>query len=166
MAKRKSIAGFSLPPGAITPLLYGGLAFAAYKFVLEPVMEKFGMIKSAAETANDAGETTILGWNPTFWQEALKQKMVAKADLLTTTDALAISKLIYAAMNPISTIFFDPEKLKAPLKRILSQVQLSQVTWFYNRDFKKDLFTNLNSKLTEDNMTKISAWAKGIPKYK
>jgi hypothetical protein len=140
-----------------------GVGLAAYFFVLKPILEKTGIVKSTEEKENEQSEITQEGWSPLFWKKAAAEKKYVKADTINPTILTAYATKIY---NSFGTFNDDETAIYSVFKQINTQVNLSLLVWAYAALYKADLFKELQTKLSDEELNTIVKYVNSYKKYK
>lgn len=119
--------------GAVLAILYWGL--------IRPVTNKLGLTQSdkdrrEAEMVGEAGKNH--GWNPNFW----KQPAPFAHFTLTEKFAQELAKKIYNAWGKFND---DEQAIFAVFRSLRSQAQLSQLAYYYSKNYNQDLLTRLKA---------------------
>lgn len=145
-----------------------GAGFAAYFIIIRPLLQKLNIIDNKDDRiVNEAA--TLPGFNPSFWKEAYKTAGVIKIAALSITTTTKFAKQFATALkgNPVEV---NEESVNDVFKRLISQVQLSQISDLYSRMFNSDLYGDLKSKLSSNefaqDIERVKKYAIYHPEYK
>lgn len=133
-----------------------GIGLAAYFFVVRPILQKVGVLDSEENAQADANLQTL-------------QQLLAPGSFITTLNQLGGN---YSALpTPFSSaktvelsrtiedsfgfINDDESAIIAAFQACKSQLQARGVSYAYNVEFKKDLYTDLDKYLSENDMLRI-----------
>lgn len=135
-------------------LLIGGLFVAGY-FVIKPILEKLGIKESAEEKESKQKlkeqefKLNIWGGLPTMVKSAGNKKTIK---VLTVAGADSYAKQIN---NAFSVFGDDEEQIFGVFRNLRFKTQVGSLVTAYFKLFKKDLLTELKSKLSESEFATI-----------
>lgn len=144
-------------------LLLAVVAFLFYREISRGFKNMFGSIGIGSTTTDDARETQIEKvadkvsdyFDPLWWQNK------PGAKLLTVATAQSICKDIY---NGIGYVYDTPEQIISAFNRAGYKTQISWLAYQFDKLYKKDLYSYLNSKLDTD--AQRSAWLQILTRIK
>lgn len=147
------------------PLLYIGGAFAAYVFVLKPLLETLGLKDTAEEKAADRlkSETENASasqdyWRPGYFQQGQGKYTVA---LLTQSRTDALIKKLWDAKGAFND---DEEAIYAVFRELKAKTQVSWLAYNFNRQKSKDLYTWLrDSVLNKEELNTVLTITNKLP---
>ena len=156
---------------------------AAALLAIYKLMQKFGLIQTASEskeeqaTTQASGSSTevdfnnpMLSFNPNYFQTIIKDiknknnKAVVVLDIQRgTLNYYDLSNQVYDAKG-----FFhdDNEKLYSVFRNIQTQFQLSNVAFYFNLKYKKDMLEYIKSFLNSDEIERVFDIVKNYPLLK
>lgn len=133
-------------------LIVGGIV-VAYFGILRPIFKKTGLIQSQEGKENDLAETKFEGWNPKYWKQISDKKI--KATFIKAAGAELLAKQINDAWRFLND---DEDEVYAAFRQLKTQVQLSQVSYYFSLLYNKDLYNFLKDLLSDaefNNVVKI-----------
>ncbi len=135
-------------------LLIGGLFVAGY-FVIKPILEKLGLKESAEDKAlkeklkDQEVKLNIWGGLPTMIKAAGNKKTLK---VLTVAGAESYAKQIN---NAFSIFGDDEDQINGVFRNLRYKTQVGSLVTAYFKLFKKDLLTELKSRLSESELNTI-----------
>lgn len=146
-------------------LIAAGAGFVLYKFSgsFDKILQSLGLEKSQSTTNLDtAGANPASPWSPNFWKNA-----PAGALILTSAAANADAEQIY---NSIGFLHYNPDSVKAVIKGLKTQSQVSFLADIYSQKYQKDLLSDIrggywNNRLSDDDVNALNDYVTKLPKY-
>lgn len=126
-------------------ILLGGAALAIVYFgIIRPITNKLGLTQSEKDKIEEnriEEANNNQGWNPNFWQ-TVPNNRYPKVTRFKDSYAEQYAKDIYNAFG-----FFndDEDKIYTVFRAMRSQVHLSQVVYYFNKNYKMDLLRRLQT---------------------
>lgn len=141
-------------------------------FVVYSVMQKIGIIKTAAEKAK-ANKVQQLTESTADFYTSEFYKTFDKKYLLNEKEAKDIAATLHESMFSsgvksfltygVASLGTDESKLFAALTKIKSKVKFSQIADVYNKAYSTDLYTDILSELGETDLLKFSNYIESLP---
>lgn len=147
------------------------------------IMQKFGLIQTGAEakeeqaTTQASGSSTevdfnnpMLSFNPNYWQTIFKDIVKKNNKVFVDWKIQKIPLNYYDLANQVYDAkgFFhdDNEKLYSVFRNIQTQYQLSNVAFYFDLKYKKDMLEYIKSFLNSDEIERIFDMVKNYPLLK
>lgn len=162
-----------------TAIIWGAAIFAAYKFVLEPVLEGLNLKdtkeeeqanKTTQEYGGASGKTVDKNpWNPNFYRLMKNElKQGQSIQLLTVSQMNSMALTIWDAKGSLfsSLPFWDDNEaaVYGVMRKITSQTQLSQFAERFQLNYDRDLYEYLSSFLNAAELGTVNTIVKGYKK--
>jgi hypothetical protein len=136
-------------------LLIGGIFIGSYYFIIKPILEKLGLKETADEKEaakkleEQEKKLNIWGGLPTMIKAAGKGKTLK---VLTVAGADSYAKQINSAFSVFGD---DEDQINGVFRNLRYKTQVGSLVTAYFKLFKKDLLSDLKSRLSESELNSI-----------
>jgi hypothetical protein len=131
-------------------------------FIVFKVLQKFGIIKTAAEREEDKALVNLE--NANYWDYNNFLKSIPKGTLLLTSGgATAYANDIYDSKGVFND---DEDQVFSVFRAMKTQSQVAALAKRFNQVYSKDLYTFIKGFLNDEEMLTIKKLLDAKPKYK
>lgn len=151
-----------------TPVYYGIGIYFGYRWVVKPLLQNLGLVKSDEEKMVDSNVTDPGSpFSPNMWKSGPTGTLIIKEE--------TVNKFIDTIWNSVGWFSDDFDAVLSVLKNLKTQSQVSYLADKFQQKKQKDLLNwllggNLASwpadRFSADQVAQLIDYAKKLPKYK
>ncbi len=129
-----------------------GILAGSYFLVIKPILQKFGVVNTAADDANDKlSDQYATGKGSPFDPNYFKT--VSKAIILTSASADALAETIYNAFS----VWGDSEDtVYGVFRQLKTKTQVSYLSYVFFQKYKYDLYQYLTGRMSDSELKVVN----------